>query len=48
MFIDFLYMFWATVCPSSEENTVPMRHLAFVTLYRVLQEERTRLRESVP
>jgi len=26
-------MFWATMCPSSGENTVPMRHLVFVTLY---------------
>ena len=34
MFIAFLYMFRATMCPSSGENTVPMRHLLFVTLYR--------------
>jgi len=34
MFIVFLYMFRATMCPSSGENTVPMRHLVFVTLYR--------------
>jgi len=33
MFIAFLYMFRATVCPSSGENTVHMRHLVFVTLY---------------
>jgi len=33
MFIAFLYMFRATVCPSSGENTVPMRHLVLVTLY---------------
>jgi hypothetical protein len=26
-------MFPATMCPSSRENTVPMRHLVFVTLY---------------
>ena len=26
-------MFRATMCPSSEENTVPMRHLVFVTVY---------------
>ena len=26
-------MFQATICPSSGENTVPMRHLVFVTLY---------------
>jgi len=36
MFIAFLYMFRATMCPSSEENTVPMRHLVFVSLYRWL------------
>ena len=36
MFIAFLYMFRATMCPSSGENTVPMRHMAFVTLYRWL------------
>jgi len=32
--IAFLYMFRATMCPSSGENIVPMRHLVFVTLYR--------------
>ena len=36
MFIAFLYMFRATMCPSSGENTVPMRHLVLVTLYRRL------------
>jgi len=36
MFIAFLYMFRATMCPSSGEITVPMRHLVFVTLYRWL------------
>ena len=29
-------MFWATMCPSSGENTVPMRHLVSVTVYRRL------------
>jgi len=29
-------MFRATMCPSSGENTVHMRHLVFVTLYRWL------------
>jgi len=29
-------MFRVTMCPSSGENTVPMRHLVFVTLYRWL------------
>jgi len=33
MFIAFLYMFWATMCPSSGESTVLMRHLVSVTLY---------------
>ena len=33
MFIAFLYMFPATMCQSSGENTVPMRHLVLVTLY---------------
>jgi len=37
MFIAFLYMFRAIMCPSSGENTVHMRHLVFVTLYRRLQ-----------
>jgi len=32
MFITFLYMFQATMCPSSGENTVPMWHLVLVTL----------------
>jgi len=36
MFIAFLYMFRATMCPSSAENTVPMRHLVFVALHRWL------------
>jgi hypothetical protein len=35
MFIDFLYMFRATMCPSSGENTVPMRNPVFVILYLV-------------
>jgi len=26
-------MFRATMCPSSGENTAPMRHVVFVTLY---------------
>ena len=34
--IAFLYVLRATMCPSSEENTVPMRHLVFVTLHRWL------------
>ena len=32
MFISFLYMFRETICPSSGEITVSMRHLVFVTL----------------
>jgi hypothetical protein len=32
MFISFLYMFRATVCLSSREITVSIRHLVFVTL----------------
>ena len=30
--MKFLYMFRETMCPSSGDNTVPMRHLVFVTL----------------
>jgi len=33
MFISLLYMFQATVCPSSAETTVSMRHLVFVALW---------------
>ena len=33
MFIALLYMFRATVCPSSGEITLSMRHLLFVTVY---------------
>ena len=33
MFISFLYMFRATMCPSSGETTVSMRHLVLVILY---------------
>jgi len=32
MFISFLYVFQATMCPSLAELTVSMRHLVFVTL----------------
>jgi len=32
MFISFLYMFRATMCPSSGEITVSMRHLVLITL----------------
>jgi len=35
MFIAFLYMFRATMCSSSGEITVPMRHMVFVTLKQV-------------
>jgi hypothetical protein len=35
MFISFLYMFWATMCPLLGENNVPMRLLVLVTLNRV-------------
>ena len=35
MFIAFLYMFRAIMCPSSGENTVPMRRLVLVTLKQV-------------
>jgi len=34
MFIAFPYMFRANTYPSSGENTVPMRHLVLVILYR--------------
>jgi hypothetical protein len=33
MFIYFFYMFRATMCPSSWETTVSMRHLVLVILY---------------
>jgi hypothetical protein len=32
--VAFLYMFRAAMCLSSGKNTVPMRHLVFVTLCR--------------
>jgi hypothetical protein len=32
LFISILYMFWATLCPSSGEITVSIRRLVFVTL----------------
>jgi len=32
MFISFLYIFLATMCPSSGETTVFMRHLVLVIL----------------
>jgi len=33
MFISFLYMFRATMCPSLGEITVSVQHLVFITLY---------------
>jgi len=33
MYIYFLYMFRATMCPSSGEITVSMQHLLFVTVW---------------
>ena len=36
MFISFLYMFRTTMCPSSGEITVFMRHLVLVTLHSTL------------
>jgi hypothetical protein len=33
MFISFLYVFQATMCPSSGEITVSVRHLVLVILY---------------
>jgi len=35
MCISFLYMFRATMCPSSGETTVFMRHLVLVILKQV-------------
>jgi len=34
MFISILYMFWATMWPSSGELIVSVRHLVYVTQYR--------------
>jgi len=42
MFISFLYMFRATMFPSSGETTVSMRHLVLVTLYGWLPGMHTR------
>jgi hypothetical protein len=42
MFISFLYMFRATMYPSSGEITVSMRHLVFVILYGCLSGMHTR------
>jgi len=39
-------MFRATTCPSSGENTVPMRHLVLVTLYRWLSGMQSTLHTS--
>jgi len=35
MFISFLYMFWATMCPTSGETPVFMQHLVLVILKQV-------------
>ena len=34
MFINILYIFRATMCPSSGELIASIRHLVYVTLYR--------------
>jgi len=34
MFISILYMFRATLCSSSRDSAVPIRHLVYVTLCR--------------
>jgi len=34
MFISFVYMFRAAMCPLSGELIVSIRHLVYVTLYR--------------
>jgi len=36
MFISILYMFQAAICPSSGELILSIRHLVYVTLYRLL------------
>jgi len=36
MFISFLYMFRATMCLSSGEITVSMRHVVFVTVWKTI------------
>jgi hypothetical protein len=46
IFIAFFYMFRATMYPSSGENTVPMRHLVFVTLYRSLSSMQVGIKEN--
>jgi hypothetical protein len=48
MFIAFLYMFRATMCPSSGKITVPMRHLVFVTLYRWLSGMQSGISTCIP
>jgi len=45
MFISILYMFRATMCPSSGELTVSMRYLVYVTLK---QGNSLKLREVMP
>jgi len=34
MYISILYMFRATMCPSSGELIISIRHLVYATLYR--------------
>ena len=48
MFISFLYMFRATVCPSSGEITVSMRHLGLVTLYGLLSDIQDGMKNFAP
>jgi hypothetical protein len=42
----FLYMFWATMCPSSGETAVFMRHLALVILYSTLHTRQSSIQNN--
>jgi hypothetical protein len=47
-FISFPYMFRATMCPSSEETTVFMRHLILAILYGCLSGMQGRIPPCIP
>jgi hypothetical protein len=48
IFLAFLHMFQATMCPSSGENTIPKQHLVFVTLYRWMSGMQGRRNYFIP
>ena len=48
MFISILYIFRAFKCLSSGESIVSIRHLVYVTIYRLLPGMQASIQECIP